>query len=248
MVVTAFKATSVHTQKKIDNENGLKIVHVNAMSVLNKLDDICTNMSFFDVVIITATWLDCSTHDSIVAWPGYNQVRMDRSQFRDKRGGGLCIYIKANNKFEVIPLQILNVKKNIEVIQIKTKPPNQKPIKLISIYCPPDGSIKEFTRTLSKLIEPIDQDRSDLVIIGDFNIDYSNKIMLQTSGLMRLELKDSLTQIVKHYTRISKESKTTIVLIYTDMKNISKAVVINYDLSDHLPIFFIKKKQRNEIE
>ena len=76
---------------EIHREKGFKVVHVNARSVLNKLDDIRINLGIFDVVDITETWLDASTHESIKNWPGYNQV-VDRSQFRDKRGGGGYVY------------------------------------------------------------------------------------------------------------------------------------------------------------
>ena len=101
-----------------------------------------------------------------------------------------------------------------------------------------------MSKTLFKIIEPIDRDRNNLVIIGDFNIDYTNKKTLQQTGLSGLETKYSLAQQIKHHTRISRESKTTIDLIYTDMKNITKCGVLNYDVSDHLPIFFVKKQQR----
>ena len=93
----------------------------------------------------------------------------------------------------------------------------------------------------------MNRDRSDLVIIGDFNIDYTNKQLLQSSGLVGLETKYSLTQLIKHHTRISNESRKTIDLIYTDMKNISKSGVVNYNVSDHLPIFHVKKKIRTKI-
>ena len=97
----------------IQSEKGFKLARVNTRSVLNKLDDIRINFEIFDVVVRTETWLDASTHDSIINWPGYSHVRLDRSQFRDKRGEGLCIYIKSKHNFEVVPLQMCNVDRNI---------------------------------------------------------------------------------------------------------------------------------------
>ena len=164
------------------------------------------------------------------------------------RGGGICIYIKSQHTFEEKISQTTIVDRNIETLQVKIKPSNQKPIELIAIYRPLDGTPKEFTKTLHKIIEPIDRDRNDRVIMGDFNIDYTNKKSLRPTGLSGLETKYSLTQLITHHTRISRESRTTIDLIYTDMKNISKCGVLNYDVSDHLPIFCVKKKQRIKIK
>ena len=127
------------------------------------------------MVVITETWLDASTHDSVIKWPGYTHARIDRSKFRNKKGGGICIYVKSQFIYELIPTQLVNVDNNIEFLMMRIKSPNQKPIELIAIYRPPDGSAKEFSKTLAKLIEPINRDRVDLVIMGDFNIDYTNK-------------------------------------------------------------------------
>ena len=48
-------------------------------------------------------------------------------------------------------------------------------------------------------------------------------------------------------TRITYISSTCIDLIYTDLLDVRDSGVINYTISDHLPIFLIKKKSRNKI-
>ena len=119
---------------RIQREKGFRVVHVNARSVLNKMDDIRSNLGIFDVVIITETWLDASAHDSFINWPNYKHVRIDRSQFRNKRGGGICIYVKSQHNFEVIPLQIQNIDKDGEFLHVRIKPVKQKPVDLIAVY------------------------------------------------------------------------------------------------------------------
>ena len=103
----------------IIHEKGLKLVHINARSALGKMEDICTNIGSFDAVIFTETWLKGSTHKSITRWPDYNQIRVDRSQFREKRGGGICIYIKSQHKFEEKNPQTAIIDKNIEIFKSK---------------------------------------------------------------------------------------------------------------------------------
>ena len=52
----------------------------------------------------------------------------------------------------------------------------QRPFQLITVYRPhPDGSCKYFIKHLSSLIKPINRDRCDLVMIGDFDSEYKNK-------------------------------------------------------------------------
>ena len=43
---------------KGETKKGLNIVHLNARSVLNNIDDIRQNLGSFDIVSITETWLD----------------------------------------------------------------------------------------------------------------------------------------------------------------------------------------------
>ena len=48
-------------------------------------------------------------------------------------------------------------------------------------------------------------------------------------------------------TRITESSSSCIDLLFTDMLNIMDSGVLNYNISDHLPIYLIKKKSRNRI-
>ena len=87
---------------------------------------------------------------------------------------------------------------NIELIYLKIKPHMQRRINLIAIYRPPDGKYKEFTRHLTGMLKQIDRSRSDTILIGDFNIDFNNKKLLQTSKLDILENQYALKQWAKH--------------------------------------------------
>ena len=80
------------------------------------------------------------------------QEWIDHNSETKEGGGGLCIYIKSQHNFEIIPLQMCNVDKDIEALHVRIKPPNQKPIEVVAVYRPPDRTEKEFTKTLSKII------------------------------------------------------------------------------------------------
>ena len=55
-------------------------------------------------------------------------------------------------------------------------------------------------------------------------------------------------QIISDYTRSTQTTNTVIDWIYTDSQYIADSGTLNINLSDHLPIFLIRKKQRNRIE
>ena len=85
------------------------------------------------------------------------------------------------------------------------------------------------------------------MIIGDFNINFKNKKLVSSSKLDLLENKYGLKQVIHGFTRITDNTSTCIDLLFTDMSNIIKTGTINYNISDHLPIYLIKKKIRNKV-
>ena len=232
----------------IGNLKGLKIIHVNTRSVFNKLDELKYNLKEFDIIVFTETWLNSSTNDSLLHWAGFRLARLDREMYRDKRGGGVCIYINSNISFDIITdfNELLGM--NIEFLYIKLRPYKQKSINLIGIYRPPDGKYKEFIQHTTKILNQIDSIRSNTILVGDFNIDYNNKKLVQSSNLDILENKYNLKQIVQGNTRITDTTSTCIDLLYTDILDTNGVGVIDYNVSDHLPIFLVKKKKRNKIE
>ena len=236
-----------HDLDLISDYKGLRIIHVNTRSVLNKLDELQVKLSKFDVVVLTETWLNSSTSDSILHWNNFQLVRCDRELIRDKRGGGVCIYIKNSISFEVIHDFDKYLDHNLEFVFVKIMPLKQKAINMIGMYRPPDGNPKESIQYISSILDQVERKRSHVLIIGDFNLDFNNKKLISSTKLDTLTSKHSLTQLVMENTRITDSSATCIDLIFTDILDICKAGVINYNISDHLPVFLIKKKIRNKI-
>ena len=226
---------------------GLKIIHINTRSVFNKLDELKLRLSHFDIIVFTETWLNCSIHDSLLHWDNFQLVRLDRDRLRNKKGGGVCIYVNTSISFEIVDEFTHLLDSNIEFLYLKIKPHMQKPINLFGIYRPPDGNYRDFLQHITDMIKQIDRSHSETVLIGDFNIDFNNKKLVASSKLNTLETKFALKQIIKVNTRVTDTSSTCIDLLYTDIANIMESGVINYNISDHLPIYLVKKKPRNKI-
>ena len=190
-----------------------------------------------NTVVFTETWLNNSIHGSLLHWDNFQLVRLDRERIRDKKGGGVCIYVKSSISFEIVDNFSHLLKKNMEFIYLRIKPHMQKPINLLGIYRPPDGDCKVFLQHITDMIKQIDRSRSETIIIGDFNIDFNNKKVIASSKLNTLETKYALKQVIKANTRVTGTSSSCIYLLYTDISNISEYGVLNYDISDHFPIY-----------
>ena len=76
------------------------VMLTNARSIVNKLAEIQSyiNCHLPDIFVITESWLHSGISDDLVSFIGYHFLQEDR----DKRGGGLIIYMKENIIYEVI--------------------------------------------------------------------------------------------------------------------------------------------------
>ena len=63
--------------------------------------------------------------------------------------------------------------------------------------------------------------------------------------LKHFELTTELKQVITAPTRIAKQTKSTIDLAFTNIKYCTGSGVLNYNISDHKPIYILKKKPRN---
>ena len=100
---------------------GLKIIHVNTRSVLNKLDELKLKLASFDIIVFTETWLTRDIDNSLLDWEGFNLVRQDRDQNRNKKGGGVCVYIRNTIRFSRIVDHDDMINQNLEFIMIRFK-------------------------------------------------------------------------------------------------------------------------------
>ena len=226
---------------------GIKIVHLNVRSLFNKLDQVKESFKNFDVIIISETWLGPSIPDAAIAIPGYNVVRQDRNHPGGKKGGGLCIYISTIFKIEFLDDCFNQVTQDYEPIGVSLKHTHIKPFNIIGIYRPPNGNQHVFIKHLNENLTNLICVRRESFLIGDVNINYAlaesrNKLKLST-----LESKSNLSQLIQTPTRVTVSTQTIIDWIYTDSINIAHSGTLNINMSDHLPVFLVRKKNRNKI-
>ena len=209
------------------------MVHLNTRSVLNKLDELKLKLKNFDVVVFTETWLSSLVDDSLLSWQGFKLARHDRGHNRNKKGGGVCIYIRDTIPFISVDEHNGLNDQHLEFVLVKLKPHMQKPINLFGIYRPPDGTQKECVARLTLMVNQMDRAPTDTLLISDFNLNYKNKKLFASSKLETLVTKFSLKQLIKENTRVTSTSASCFDLLFTDIHNISDSGVINYNISDH---------------
>ena len=132
----------------------------------------------------------------------------------------------------------------MQLIQISR--PNTKKILLVNIYRPPEGNVAQAMAAISDTLDEIENiNKSEIVVMGDFNVDYSKKRAAQIEHIKKFETGHQLQQMITEPTRYNNKSHSTIDLIFTNIKHCTRAGVMNYNISDHLLTYIIKKKPRN---
>ena len=136
---------------------------------------------------------------------------------------------------------------DLEQMWIKLEIPHMKIIWIGIGYPPPSGGVKEAIVQLDNNIKiATDTQRNiEMLIMGDFNIDYKKTTSADFKLLKDLERKFLLSQLIKSPTRITNKVKSTIDLIFTDINYVQDSGVLPLTISDHLPIYIIRKKEKN---
>ena len=235
---------------QLSREKGLKIVHLNIRSLFRKVDQLRCILegSNIDIFTISETWLHPNIDSRMIDIEGYTAYRSDRcsdSLGVKKRGGGLITYIK-NGSYSVSSQNAENVSnKDLEIQWFKIKRDKTKTITLANVYRPPTGKVDQAIKIIEKGLNSIARPTEEVVILGDFNIDYKNKKSLNFTKIKFFERANAFEQKICTTTRKTMSSSSILDVAFTNMKYIKEAGTIDTFISDHQPIFLLKKKCRN---
>ena len=142
-----------------DTTRDLTICHINAQSILNKLELIALELGHFDIITVSETWLGPSISSTEIMLPGYQEpIRFDRN----RQGGGVAIYFK--NSVPFIERNDLLVQ-NVEAVWAELNLCNRK-VLIGSFYIHPRFRNWELVE-LS--VEQALQSCPNIVLLGDFN-------------------------------------------------------------------------------
>ena len=223
-------------------KRGLKVAHLNVNRLYNKLDLVkeLLQHTSLDVFGLTETWLTPDINDDELEIEGYSIFGEGRGTKGKSEGGAVIIYVRSCLK--VVPLlSILDA--DIEGKLIKIERPRCKPMIIGTFYRPPDFDPYKFIEALSNSFTNLDTTKSDIVIMGDFNVDFSSKkgSKLQQSFKSFL-LSYDLHQIIEKATRVTEYSETLIDFICVSNKHrVVQWDVDDSHLSDHSIVVCVLK-------
>ena len=234
----------------IKKAKGLKFCHINIRSLVPKIDlfRLHFETSGVEVITVSETWLSKEINSTILELEGYQLYRRDRGYTSEgdlniKRGGGLLVYVHKNLNFTYIHNEERNLSTvDCELQRVEFKSSVQKNIILYNIYRPPGGSVDRFVDLVSAQIEAEDNlARDEIICMGDFNINYK-RTSPDKKKLVAWHHRFGLKQLVNSDTRCAKSSRSMIDLIFSDMDHCYSSGVVNLHVSDHQPVYLIKKK------
>lgn len=119
-----------------------------------------------------------------------------------------------------------------------------------TLYHSPSSSDADFIENLNKWIEKNHNEYKKHVICGDFYIDMgetSNKKVYKNK-LNCMINENRMKQIVKHYTRVTENTKTLIDLVITNANDIKYEMSDDDKISDHSTIDILWNNACNETE
>ena len=229
-------------QFKCFKKRGLHFLHLNARSILPKIDhlhNLATNTNAA-VIAITETWLDDTVTDGEVGIPGYVLERRDRN----REGGGVGLYIRNDIAFNRRDdLQ----DSELEFIAVDILLPKTKPILVAATYRPPKDS-KFYNRLEDVLLNSPHYNQQETFFLGDFNTDILAKRNNLNSALKGFLSVFDMCQLIDEPTRTTTTSKTAIDLIVTsDKEKVSQSGVLPYCISDHNVIYCTRKVKKYQV-
>lgn len=239
----------ITTIQEFKSMKGFKVISLNVRSLFPKMDNLKLDLldGEIDIVGCTESWLNSDIPTSMIKVNNYNCFRYDRmvknKDGKIKKGGGLCTFCKTNiNVDEHLYSRFNGSNANFEIHCLKLIQGGSRAMVLINVYRPPNGIFKVLYEKLQDILTELTRlRRTDVICMGDFNIDWSKKSDSRVKQLVALIRKNNLTQSVTIPTRVTSISSSLIDLLFQNVQNVAFANTVSYALSDHNPIALCKK-------
>ena len=154
--------------------------HLSANSTQNKLVGIQELIKrTFDIFLISETKIDDSFPNVQFKIEGYKTFRKDRDAF----GGGLLFYV--NEKLNCRSLEICLPNTIIEILPLELRLLNSKWL-ILGTYKPPSQNEPTYVSEIQKLLTYYCFSYDNILLLGDFNVSFSNKIMKDLCDVFEL--------------------------------------------------------------
>ena len=124
-------------------------------------------------------------------------------------------------------------------------------IVIINVYRPPQGDYKEACRQIQNAIGVADlKDNAEIFLMGDFNINFSDKKSPMTreldSTVSYWDLRVCITNVTRVGCVMRVVKASCIDNIFTNSRLIEGSMVLDWNISDHMVVLVKRKKVRVE--
>lgn len=216
--------------------HSLKCLHLNVRSLYNKEEDINDFINgfhfLFDAVMLSETW--CRDDRDLFKFPSYQSYCVNRT---NRRGGGVMLLLREHVNCELLS----NFCICCDDFEIITARVNDCMFSVC--YRPPSGNLPSFFCFYEQLLSFVSETGDYLVSAGDFNIDLLT-ISAPQKAMLTMLTSNGCENLIYVPTRVTTESETLLDLFITNIDSTkANSGVITWDLSDHLPIFALLRKQ-----
>ena len=231
----------------------LSVIHVNLRSVKANVDKMFAMMhalkSHPDVLAISEHWLTENNKDSFFIH-GYKHFHVVRS-----RGihGGVSLFIRNNIQTDLVS-KFSYSNKDIEICTVAIQVGNQK-FNIVAVYRPSSKhkQVDKFTEIFSTIMKDNFFAKSDNLLLGDFNINLlEHQTHQETGNFLAVMQSLNYIPIISRPTRFPEGNQrgnpSLLDHIYVNFTLPSISGIIQFDLTDHLPIFvniLLPQKQDN---
>ncbi|MCG8113710.1 MAG: reverse transcriptase domain-containing protein [Candidatus Thiodiazotropha taylori] len=231
---SSFESTFTHDASLFQCH--FSLVHYNVQSLRNKIDQIQAELSHFDVIALTETWLSHDISDDAIKILNYQDpFRKDR---QTNNYGGVLVYVREN-----IPCKRRHELEmpDLECIWLELKVKSRSV--LFGLFYRPPSALQEVYDKIEQSIDlALDSNINDVVITGDFNLNYIDTV--GKNKINQLFTQYSLAQIINEPTHFTENSSSLIDLLFTNQTtNVLVSGVgepfLDQNIRYHCPIYAV---------
>ena len=222
---------------KFGNKNSISVVYMNIRSLnanVYKIEEFLNSVEGLpDVICVCETWLT-SMRPFIGKLKGYEFVnRVSNSN----QSGGVAFFVKNCLDYEVVEDMSFN-QCDVDDLWINVKLGNSKCVTIGNVYRHPSSVFALFEKNFLHVLDFLNERKKDYVIGGDVNINLL-KCDRHTIDYLNCISSVGVKQFVNSPTRYSADfsSNSLIDHVYSNIDfKILNVGVVNYDVSDHMPV------------
>ena len=207
---------------KAKHPKNLFFGHLNVNSIRNKFVSIQELIKrTFDIFLISETKIDDSFPNAQFKIEGYKTFRKDRDAF----GGGLLFYV--NEKLNCRSLESCLPNTIIEILPLELRLLNSKWL-ILGTYKPPSQNEPTYVSEIQKLLTYYRSSYDNILLLGDFNMSFSNKNMKDLCVMFELN------HLIKDSTCLKSSNPSCIDNFYTNKNTMFfNSSTVETGISDH---------------